>query len=489
MKFLFDTNLLIRLEPTSAADVEPGTPAAIELLRMVHAGKHQAFVHPGSLRELAGDKQKERRDLRAILVQKYTELPAPPETGKAITDVLGTPRIDSHDVVDFALLAAVQADAIDFLVSDDQRLLRRAARLRLEPRVLSPGDALATLRAWAPTEPQPLPALDFVYAHQLDGEDPIFASLRDDYDGFDGWLAKCKREQRRAFRILAGGRVAALAIIKPEPDPEYDLDGPLLKVCTFKVSANHRGFRYGELLLKAVFDYAFRNRLRSIYVTVYDKHEELVALFESFGFRALQAQTKVGEAIMAKCLVPAPKDWEQLDGLEFHIQFGPRHLKVSSPVVIPIRDAYHEKLFPELQVQQALFQGTEVFGNSILKAYLCRASSRQVQRGTTVLFYHSGGAKRVDALGVVEDVLVSSQPAVIARFVGKRTVYTIDEITAMCEKGEVVAILFRQATSPEQPLYLRDLMLQDVLTCHPQSIVAVGSKGLEWLRSQLEERL
>lgn len=465
--------------------MEEGTRVAVELMNAVQRQGHQVFVHPKSLAELGGDQNAERRELRAILVRKYPVLPAPPRTGSEITDALGAPRPGSNDEVDFELLAAVHANAVDYFVTDDTRLRKRAEKVGLSRRVLSPSDALATLRALLPIEIRPPPAVEEVFAHELRADDPIFASLRQDYRGFDAWLEKCKRDQRKAWRIMSGASIAALAIIKHETGPEFGLDGPLLKLCTFKVSPDFRGFRFGELMLKTVFDYAFANQLRAIYVTVFDRHEELISLLEQFGFERIPASTAAGEGVMAKSLHPKEGDWTSLDELAFHVKFGPRHVKVADAFFVPIRDHYHSKLFPELAEQRSLFMGREAFGNSILKAYLCHANTRRLKAGSVVLFYHSGGTEAVDAIGVVEEVLVTSDPAELVRFVGKRTVYSIEEMRAMCE-GEVLALLFRQATSLAAPIGLSSLREHGALVGHPQSIVRVREAGKEWIRAQVE---
>ncbi|MEM9116036.1 MAG: GNAT family N-acetyltransferase [Myxococcota bacterium] len=488
MKVLLDTNLLIRLEPTSPEDVEAGTPVSVDLMAAIRAGGHEALIHPDSLVEVGGDANQDRRATRSVLLGKYGRLPAPPRVGPDITDVLGVPKAGSHDEVDFALLAAVTADAVDFLVTDDQRLLRRAARIGLSGRVLSPEDAQTTFRALLPVEARPFPLVESIYAHELSDKDPIFDSLRSDYHPhFDAWLTKCKRRQRQGWRVSADSETAGVVLIKHEDGPEYGLTGPLLKVSTFKVSDHHRGSRYGELLLKALFDYAFKNRFRWVYVTVFDRHEQLIVLLEDFGFQTLDERSPLDERVMAKRLLPTSEDRGALDSLDYHIQFGPRFLKVWEPAVVPIQDQYHRKLFPELRRQSPLFQPNDVFGNAISKAYICGSKFRRLRAGATLLFYHSSHRKEVDALGVVEDVLVTPDADAMLRFVGKRTVYSLQEITKMCEKGEVLAILFRQANGLEEPIHITTLVEEGVLRGTPQSIVSVSEKGASWLQAQIEQ--
>src|SRR5262249_24119998 len=152
---------------------------------------------------------------------------------------------------------------------------------------LSSADALAVVRSLFPVAPPPPPAVERVIAHELDGDDPIFDSFRADYrPDFDGWLRRSKLEHRPAWIIRnPNGTLAAMTIIKAEEDQPYGLSCRVLKICSFKVSDGARGFRFGELLLKSIFGYAFSNPFDNIYVTAFDKYAELTELFEDFGFR------------------------------------------------------------------------------------------------------------------------------------------------------------------------------------------------------------
>ncbi len=487
MKFLVDTNIVIRAEPTSPADVEAGTPIAIEFLRLIAKGSHQAYLHPASLEELRGDREETRRSLRETLVRKYPELPSPPVVPLALEAILGRPDPSSHDRVDHLLLAAVSADAVDYLVTDDHRIVRRARRVDLASRVLTPADAVATLRRLFQTVPTPPPAVAQVYAHELDDADPIFDSFRSDYPDFQLWIRKCKREHRISWIIpAANGQLAALCIVKAETNREHGLPGRLLKLCSFKVSDDARGFRYGELLLKAVFTFAFENWYDHVYVEVFPKYSELIDLLDTFGFQELPARTLKGEIVLGKPLSFSQREFETLDALQFHIRFGPKYLKAKDVFVVPIRPEYHDMLFPEHAVQPELFGQVRPFGNGILKAYLCHSPSRQLTPGSVLLFYESGGSSQVRCVGVVEETLVASQPDRVARFVGQRTVYSLAEIKAMCVEP-VLAILFRQASGLlNYPLPLRDLLEEGVLTTAPRSITRVKAEGLRWMRDQIE---
>lgn len=63
----------------------------------------------------------------------------------------------------------------------------------------------------------------------------------------------------------------------------YGFDGWILKICSFKVADDARGFKYGKLLLKTVLRHAHDNRRVLIYVEVLPRHGDLAAFLEEFG--------------------------------------------------------------------------------------------------------------------------------------------------------------------------------------------------------------
>ncbi len=151
MKVLFDTNMIIPAEPTSFADVEAATPHVATLLGLIAEMEFRSFIHPASSVEIKGDRDEKRRELRLQLLAKYVQLPAPPPPlSRAVTDVIGIPISGSHNEVDATLLAAVVGNAVDFLVTNDGGIHKRAVRLGIGVRVLTVSDALATVRNLQP---------------------------------------------------------------------------------------------------------------------------------------------------------------------------------------------------------------------------------------------------------------------------------------------------------------------------------------------------
>jgi hypothetical protein len=275
--------------------------------------------------------------------------------------------------------------------------------------------------------------------------------------------------------------------VKAENSVGYTLGGNLLKICSFKISDQSRGYRFGELILKTLFNYAYANGFDHLCVEIFPKYKDAITLLEDFGFKVLDKQTNKGELVLAKPMTFSRDDYGSHGPLEFNIRFGPRHIKLSGATafVVPIIPEYHRLLFPELEEQQSLMPGQDPFGNSIRKAYLCHASIRSIRPGDALLFYRSEDERGITCIGVAEKTVVSSDANEIARFVGKRTVYSYAEIEEMTSKT-VLAILFRLARVLDDRLSLDSLMEHAILAAAPRSIVTVKEEGIAWLRERLE---
>lgn len=488
MRLLVDTNILIPLEPTSPADIEPTTPYAASLVELASRGGDQVVIHPGSTVDLGRDSDDIRRTMRTTLLAKYVVLTRPPNTGR-VERVLGPAVAGTNDAVDNALLAAVEADAVEYLVTQDAGIHRKARRLGVANRVLTLEDALSHLRTLHDSAPAPPPSVEFGPVHEMNESDHIFDSLRDDYEGFDQWLVRCKRLGREGWRITApDGSYAAVAILKPKDD-EFSLGGRVAKLCTMKVAAEHQGNRYGELLLKAVFGYCAENSYDHVWVTVFEKHVSLIALLSDFGFYRLDGTTTtLGEAVYTKTFSYTEAERQSLPRLEFHIRFGPPALRFEADhaFVVPIEPRYHEILFPDAQVQPQLATVPRPFGNALRKAYLCHSPTRRLGPGDTIAFYRSRDLQHIDVLGAVEETIVSSDPREILSVVGQRTVYSADEIHRLAAR-DVLVILFRQDRILPRPIRLDELKQAGALARAPQSIVGLKREGVEWMARQLGE--
>jgi ribosomal protein S18 acetylase RimI-like enzyme len=491
MKLLFDTNILIPLEPTSSRDLSAASHAAMDLFCRAQEANLDVFLHPDAKKEIGRDRDTERRKMRETLLRKYPLLPDPPPVPSRVLKVLGNPPTGSNDWVDNHLLAAVLANAVDLLITEDRGIHKKAARLSVSDRVLTIDDALATVRGLFPVLPSSPPAVRDTKAHVLVPDDPIFDSIRKDYHPhFDKWFSKCRLEHRQtwAIPIPQSTHVKGFCIVNPEAKEDYSSygkEGKILKICTLKVSEEYRGYRFGELLLKPVLAYTRANSYDWVFVTVFAKYDQLINLLHDFGFEEIDRETAVGEKILFKPIRWSGADKESLDPMRFSVRFGPGTMKLRKvpTYIVPIQPRYTRVLFPEGESQVEMFPGQHPFGNSIRKAYLCNASIRKIARGDGLLFYTSEIVKGITALGVVESTLVSDDPNEIARYAGKQTVYSYSEIESLCLTRPVLAILFRQVKVLETPISFRRLRARSILSGPPQSIQRMPEEAKAWLEN------
>ncbi|MCK4251406.1 GNAT family N-acetyltransferase [candidate division WOR-3 bacterium] len=488
MKILLDTNILIAAEPTALDEIEPTTENVALLLNATQVAKYGVYIHPASNIDLNKDKNEQRRKARQVLLEKYCKLNNPPVITDDIRRLIGS-DIAIPDPVDHHLLAAVYRDAIDYLVTEDRGIHKKARRLGVQDRVLTIDAMFRTIRGLSPVDIEPPPAVEHVFCYELDENDPIFNTFRDDYPEFDKWFKKCKREHRSARIIYdSNKKYAGIAIIKDENDQPYGLMGRVLKLCSFKVADRAVGKGLSELLLETVLDFAFVNGYDCTYVEVLPKYGGLLHFLNLFGFEDVEQLTKRGEFVVVKNLTFSKKEYRTLDPLCFHIKYGPRYIKLEGidGYIVPIQPQYHGLLFPEVQEQLLLMPGLHAFGNAIRKAYLCNSAIKKLAAGSLLLFYRSHDKQSVQCIGVVEKTTRSCDPSIIERFVGPRTVYSSEEIVSLCTK-DVLAINFRCARSLSDPLPLKQLKAAHIITAPPQSITKISTKGLEWFQKNIQK--
>jgi hypothetical protein len=495
-RFLLDTNAFIALEPY-AGQMEAGLAPAAVFLRLAMRQGHQIFVHPASQDELVGGSDPTRAQQRIAELGKYEMLVETPINSYLQTE-LGPVVADSNDHRDLRILASLHANSVTFLVSDDGNLRKRAKRIGIGQRVLTVADAAAMLESFEPTVAPPPPRVTMLPAYALDLDQEIFDSIRSDYADFNNWIGRVQADSdnRECYVVQEhDGTYAAVAILKlTEDDCAYEFAHPVTKISTFKVAQAFSGNHYGELLLKAVLLSHHDHHVGSAYVEVWDHHQRLIDFLGNFGYFD-GGQSPKGERALVKEF--QQRD-QALDPLAFHIRYGPPAVSPNAAAfAIPIRDRWHNQLFPEcasvgIGGQMALpdiaEQSTRPWGNSLRKAYLCNASTNRVQPGDAILFYRSG-FQTVAVVGVTEEAQRLSSADEILNLVGGRTVYSPSDIEELAQHPSgVLVILFRQDWIVEPPWALAELQANEVLRAPPQTVMRVKEAGTQWIHQQLADR-
>ncbi len=485
LKLLFDTNVFY-----ACVDISPGrqhrdAAQATRLMELVNDHGCEAWLTAATRRDIDRARSPELRRASHLRMRQWKTL-EPLTVRQDLIDEAGyqTP-MSPNDTVDAHMLAALDTAAVDFLITQDRALRQRAANTDFGDRAMTIQGGIELLERLF-DEPVRFPTVRPCRAYELPSSDPIFESLRAGYTRFDDWFDKVRREHRPCLIVEGEAGLDAVAVLKTETDQPHGLRGKVLKICAFKVVAHAEGANRGELLLKSVFDHAQVQSHDQVYLEAFTHHSRLVHLFERFGFSDCGTTTDRGERVFVKNLRPFASD-NNLDPLEYHRRFGPPAVLVRDVFISPIQPRWHDALFPEARRQDELF-GSPPSGNAILKAYLTKSGIQQVQPGALVAFYRSEDAHAVTAVGVVDGLLRSSDPAAIRRFVGRRTVYTDAQITDQCTGGtSVLAVLFRHDRILREPWTLQQLIGVRALKDAPQTIQRIRAKdALSWIRIQLD---
>ena len=505
-KLLIDTNVVIGLE-----DAQPVQAPLAELVRV--SGEHGIglFVDGANYDDVARDKDETRRAVTLSKLAKFQQLrgiPLPAES--ALVARFGAIKND-HDRSDVRFLAALDAKAVDFVVSQDIGLHRRGQRAGLGANVFTIEEALQWVKRLFGVKAVNLPSIVQRKAYEIDKSDAIFESLRADYPDFDAWFNKCRKEHRECWVLELDGDIAGLIIRKNETHAQADTEGfepKILKICTFKVRDEFLGEKYGELLLKQVLWFAQHNQCDLAYVTAFPKQAFLIDLLLAYGFRHTKTLAN-GELMMEKTFVNGLLPAVSADVLGFDRGHYPRFF--DGPGVrkfcVPIQPDYHRRLFPEIAfvAELPLFPSSAFSpmlahgsartpGNTIRKGYLCRAKITRLQPGDLVFFYMSkdeayAASQSITTVGVVEQVANVASADELIKHTAKRSVFSAQDLTGMAPSPvspvKMIDFLLVGHSQPSVPL--STLVSADIFNGRPpQSIAELSEERYAALKALLQ---
>ena len=322
----------------------------------------------------------------------------------------------------------------------------------------------------------------------LNYEDHIFDTLKEEYKpDFEGWFKKISKEGRKSWVYYRkDGTIGAILIYKLENEAIEDSKPPLperkrLKVAMLKVT--YIEHKIGELFIKMAVDVSVKNNIDEIYLTHFTKpNDPLVKLISEYGFNKIAVKNN-GEDIFAKRLIVEGDESKRLSPIEISKIFYPSfydgvHVK---KFVVPILPEYHNKLFTDFSRRQiTLPEYADEFvveGNTIKKAYLSHSNIKRMGRGDLILFYRSEDEQAITSLGVVEAVYTGVEDAgQILQLVGKRTVFSREEIDKWVERSPVSIFLFRHHFHLMRSVNLERLIDGQVIKAAPQSVMEISSE-------------
>lgn len=284
--------------------------------------------------------------------------------------------------------------------------------------------------------------------NKINLNDPFFDSLKEDYSEFEKWFERKRLTGDKAY-ILQDDGIQAFLYLKLETDAITDIEPQLesarrLKVGTFKV--NPHGTRLGERFIKKIFDHAIQSGVISAYVTVFDKHRQLMNLLISYGFQRYGTKTtKNGtEAVLIKPFRGAGSDMV-INYPRFSTKAGKKHL-------LAIYPDFHTRLFPDSILKNESFDVVQDIShtNSIHKIYVTSMDVRGLRPSDLLVIYRTGDGQGpayyrsvVTSICTVEEVKSKYDFGSLSDFLSyceQYSVFNTDELADWFNKSRLYVI-------------------------------------------------
>lgn len=477
IKILFDTNIFIYLEDNKVADSK-----VTELTkRLYDTNEYKIVIHPKTKYEIRKMKDEEQRKIFESKIAIYKEIINPPVPNEKFHLEVGCNN--SHDVIDNELLFAVKRNCVSYLISNDKAVKLKSAKLGISNRVLSIEEAL---KKFVLEEEKEIFYPVFVqkkYLYELDIDDTFFDSLRDDYYNFNIWFENKQKNSNQAYITQDNGKITAFLMMKVENEEENYGDfekkfknAKRLKISTIKVSDT--GKKIGETFIKVIMKKAIQENVEEIYLTVFDKQEHLIDVFNSYGFNYYcKKSTRIGNGQIKSENVYVKKI---TDPDEYYPFFSIENKKI---FLVPIREKFHNLLFSDSEKMQQLsideMEGKNTASNSIRKAYISHSNIKKIESGSILLFYSSGVKKAITTLGIVDATFNQfTNYEEMYRLVKRRTAYSDKELKEMYKK-DALLILFKHYHSFNKYVSFDFLLKNQIVYGPVQCITEIKKEDLQ----------
>jgi hypothetical protein len=236
-------------------------------------------------------------------------------------------------------------------------------------------------------------AIRYVGFDAMDFSDPFFESLRNAYEGFDGWLSRKAGFGESAWISLEDdGSISSMLYLKPESDTDETTSPKLtlkrLKIGTFKVDFDHHTSIGNRLLAIALREFA-KGTYEYAYLTMYDapNTQVLKRRLSKYGFRL--SGSKGDEELWDKRR-PRPNQKDPYQIFPF-IRWNE-----GNDYLLSIMPKYHVRMFGEVDLTTERTTPVEdtIPINTIEKVYLSGARNAPLlRRGDHIILYRSGDGK------------------------------------------------------------------------------------------------
>lgn len=220
----------------------------------------------------------------------------------------------------------------------------------------------------------------------IDLKDPFFESLKNDYPEFSKWYNKKSDRNEQALVFNDDLGVGAFLYLKQECEELKLKDRTLpainrIKIGTLRLSERVRKQRLGEGTVGVALWKWQESKFEEIYLTVFEKHTELIKLFQRFGFQII-GKNERGENVFLKSK-------KNIDKRTPYKLFPFISNSFDNTGIIPIEAEFHDKLFPYSELKGNKLQiEEETAGNGITKVFIAMPSRNVDYRKNQIVYIY-----------------------------------------------------------------------------------------------------
>lgn len=478
MRILIDTNILIHLEDNKVINDQ-----FAKVYQLAISNKCDLYYHPACLQDVKRDKDLHRQSITLSKLNKYTQMPDPATPSAEFIALVG--QKNDHDEIDNHHLYQVQKEYVDYFITEDKGIHKKAEKINSADKILTVEGGLKLLQERYTLIIPQHPLLQECSTREIENElnDDFFDSLRGNYNGFNKWfIEKCAKQNRYCYVLRVDNKISAILVFHQEKSSEHNLPGinsDAMKMCTLKVAETVFGYRLGELFLNKMFEMCIKRQINQLYLTVFQHHTHLISLLEKYGFVKYEFKNKDGldELRMIKSLVKSEyaSKPQTVAAHPFYVDGAG-----VNKFVIPIDPKFYNTLFKDgVFRQRSLFDDTsdalnEIEGNTISKAYLCKSKRKNMKAGDLLFFYGSKTIKSIEPVGLLDEVIYTKDIEEIKRLVKRKTVYSDADLEQMADgKKAVTVLIFRLLYYLENPVKFQVIKTLESYTNNFQTITSL----------------
>lgn len=440
MKALLDTNIIIHRETSRVLNENIGI-----LFFWLDKLGYKKCIHNLTIQEINKYEDENVRKTMLAKMASYEVLQLSLPLDAQVEKIGREIDVTDNDIIDTRILNELYCGRVDLLISEDKKIYKKAEQLGVGNKVKS----IDAFLEWVLTENPGLQ--DYKVKNiriekfgNITLDQPFFDSLKRDYPEFVDWYQG--HYDREAYVCGENKDIKAFLSLKTEfPHTEnYSdvvpkfVDNKKLKICTFKVVAN--GYKIGERFLKIAFDYAIRNKVDEIYLTVIpedEAREALISLIKEYGFEFWGKKGEKEEVYLRSM----KKEFNETSPERTY----PYYKKDKSVYLVTINEKYHTSLFPDSIVRTENpnnYIENKSYANAIRKYYLTRAFSERPQKGDILIFCRTAGSRYKSAITTIGIVCGLKD-----RF------RSFDEFAAMCSRRSALTEKERRELWDKNPYY------------------------------------